>query len=192
VSFEIIALATSAGGLKALSEILAHLPEYFPVPIVVVQHLDPRHSSLLAHILSRCTSLTVKEAEENDRPLAGHVYIAPPNHHLLVTDQKTLTLSQSPEVRFLRPSANVLFESIAKVYQDKAIAVVLTGTGTDGLLGSQLIHAQGGMILAQSEESCEFSGMPKATIEADIVDQIVPLTEIAATLIQLTLPELKP
>jgi two-component system chemotaxis response regulator CheB len=146
----------------------------------------------LAHILSRCTSLTVKEAEENDRPLAGHVYIAPPNHHLLVTDQKTLTLSQSPEVRFLRPSANVLFESIAKVYQDKAIAVVLTGTGTDGLLGSQLIHAQGGMILAQSEESCEFSGMPKATIEADIVDQIVPLTEIAATLIQLTLPELTP
>jgi two-component system chemotaxis response regulator CheB len=189
VSFEIIALATSAGGLKALSEILAHLPDRFPVPILVVQHLDPRHSSLLAHILSRCSTLKIQEAEEGDRPLPGNVYIAPPNHHLLVSPDKTLLLTQTPEVRFLRPSANVLFESMAPVYRNQAIAVILTGTGTDGLLGAQMIHEQGGIIIAQSEESCEFSGMPKATIQAGIADYIVPLTDMAATLIALTLPE---
>src|SRR5437762_12212856 len=101
--FELIALAASAGGLKAITELLAALPADFPAALVVVQHLDPRHRSLMADILSRRTALHVKEAAEGDALTAGAVFVAPPNRHLLVSPDKTLSLSQSELVHFLRP-----------------------------------------------------------------------------------------
>src|SRR5256885_1361631 len=154
-TFDIVALAASAGGLTALSRVLAALPEGFPATLVVVQHLDPRHRSLLADILSRRTSLRVKQAEEGEPVQPATVYIAPPNRHLLVNPDGTLSLSQSELVHFLRPSADLLFESVAACYRERAIAVVLTGTGSDGAMGVQAIKKMGGTVIAQDEESSD-------------------------------------
>jgi len=143
-AYDLIALAASAGGLRALSEVLAGLPREFPAAIVVVQHLDRRHRSLMADILSRRTPLHVKEAEEGDHLSPGTVYIAPPNRHLLVNPDGTLSLSQSELVHFVRPSADLLFESVAASFKDRAIAVVLTGTGSDGSMGVKAIKKMDG------------------------------------------------
>jgi two-component system chemotaxis response regulator CheB len=143
-AFDVVALAASAGGLRAIEQVLAALPADFPAAIVVVQHLDPRHRSLMASILSRHTALTVQEAREGDRLRPGMVFIAPPNRHLLVNPDGSLSLSQSELVHFVRPSADLLFESVAASFKERAIAVVLTGTGSDGAMGVQAIKKMGG------------------------------------------------
>jgi two-component system chemotaxis response regulator CheB len=183
--FEVVAVAASAGGLPAIDRLLAALPAEFPAPVVVVQHLDPRHRSLMAHILSRRTPLHVKEAEEGDPLTAGAVFVAPPNRHLLVNPDKTLSLSQSELVHFLRPSADLLFESVAASYRDRAIAVVLTGTGNDGAMGVQAVKKMGGTVIAQDEETADFFGMPGAAIQTGSVDFILPLDEISPALVTL-------
>jgi two-component system, chemotaxis family, protein-glutamate methylesterase/glutaminase len=181
-AFDAVAVASSAGGLRAVRALLSALPADFPVAVVVVQHLDPRHRSLMADLLSRRTSLTVKEAETGDQIRAGFVYIAPPNQHLLVNRDRTLSLSQSELVHFLRPSADLLFESVAASFGDRAIGVVLTGTGTDGAMGVEAIKKMGGTVIAQDEESSEFFGMPSAAIATGGVDFILSLDEIAPAL----------
>jgi two-component system chemotaxis response regulator CheB len=185
--FDIVAMAASAGGLNALSQVLSSLPADFPAAIVVVQHLDPRHRSLMADILSRRTSLKVKQAEEGDNLMPGTVYIASPNHHLLVNPDGTLSLSQSELVHFVRPSADLLFDSTAASYKDRAIALVLTGTGNDGVMGVQAIKKMGGTVIVQDEETSEYFGMPNAAIQTGVVDFILPLSEIAPALISLVM-----
>jgi two-component system, chemotaxis family, protein-glutamate methylesterase/glutaminase len=184
-SFDVIAIASSAGGLKAVGLVLNALPPAFSPSIVVVQHLDPRHRSLMAHILSRRTVLPVKEAEEADKLARGTVYIAPPNKHLLVNPDATLSLSQSELVHFVRPSADLLFESVAGSFRERAIAVVLTGTGSDGSMGVKAIKKMGGTVLAQDEASSEFFGMPHAAIQTGCVDFVLSLAEIAGALVTL-------
>ena len=186
-AFDIVALAASAGGLTALSRVLAALPADFPAVIVVVQHLDPRHRSLMADILSRRTSLQVKQAEEGEQVSAATVYIAPPNRHLLINSDGTLSLTQSELVHFLRPSADLLFESVAASYRERAIAVVLTGTGSDGAMGVQAIKKMGGTVIAQDEGSAEFFGMPSAAIHSGSVDFVLPLDEIPTALVTLVI-----
>ena len=184
-AFDIIALAASAGGLKALSQVLTALPADFPASIVVVQHLDPRHRSLMADILSRRTALQVKQAEEGNRLTAGTAYIAPPNRHLLVNSDSTLSLSQSELVHFVRPSADLLFESVAASYRDRAVAVVLSGTGSDGSMGVRAIKKMAGTVIVQDEKTAEFFGMPGAAVQTGCVDFILPLDEIAPALVTL-------
>ena len=184
-SFDIVALAASAGGLKALSEVLTALPADFPAAIVVVQHLAPGHRSLMADILSRRTALQVRQAEEGTQLKAGEVYIAPPNRHLLVNPDGTLSLSQSELVHFVRPSADLLFESTAASFKNRAIAVVLSGTGSDGSMGVKAIKKMGGKVIAEDERTAEFSGMPGAAAQTGSVDLILPLEEIASALVTL-------
>ena len=183
--FDVVALAASAGGLSALGTVLSALPDDFPGPIVVVQHLDARHRSLMAEILNRRTRLRVKEAEEGDRLESHTVYVAPPDYHLLVNPGGTLSLSHSELVHFVRPSADLLFESVAASFKDRAIAVVLTGSGSDGAMGVQAIKKMGGTVIAQDEDSSEFFGMPAAAIKTKTVDFILPLAEIADALVTL-------
>lgn len=180
--FDIVAIAASAGGLAALTLVLSHLPTDFPSAIVVVQHLAPRHRSVIAEILARKTVLHVKIAEEGDILCPGSVYIAPPDHHLLVTRAGKIQLSHTPQVQFVRPSADVLFTSVAACYQDRALAVVLSGTGRDGVEGIQAIKKMGGTVIAQNEETAQFFGMPGAAIASGNVDQVLPLQDIPATL----------
>src|SRR5919199_3718839 len=186
-AFDVVALAASAGGLAALSQVLSALPRDFPAAITVVQHLDPRHRSLMAEILNRRTAVPVREAEEGARLQPGTVYIAPPNKHLLVNPDGTLSLSSSELVHFLRPSADLLFESVAASYKERAIAVVLTGTGSDGTMGVRAIKKMGGTVIAQDEATSEFFGMPGAAIHSGSVDFVLPLDEIAAALVILVM-----
>ena len=185
VQFDIVAMVSSAGGLAAVRHVLEQLPVTFPAAIVIVQHLDPRHRSLMAGILSRHTQLTVKEAEEGDRLSSGHVFLAPPNRHLLVNPDRSLSLSQSELVHFLRPSGDLLFESVAASHKDRAIAVVLTGTGSDGAMGVRAIKKMGGTVVVQDPEHAEFNGMPQAAIATQNVDFILALDDIAEALIAL-------
>ncbi len=186
-NFDIVALAASAGGLTALIEVLAKLPADFRAAIVVVQHLDPRHPSLMAEILSRRTPLKVVQAQEGHELTPGTVYIAPPNNHLLVNGDGTASLSQSEMVHFLRPSADLLFESVAASYKERAIAVVLSGTGSDGAMGVDAINKMGGTVIVQDDKSAEFPGMPSAAIKTGNVDFILPLAEISSALITLVM-----
>ena len=185
--FDVVAIAASAGGLKAINAVLSSLPAEFPAAIVVVQHLDPRHRSLMAEILSRNTPLPVKQAEEGETVQPGTVYIAPPDRHLLVNPDGTLTLSQSELVHFVRPSADLLFESVAATHKERAIAVVLTGTGSDGSMGVQAIKKMGGTVICQDVDSAEFSGMPLAAMQSKCVDFSLPLDEIVPALITLVM-----
>jgi len=186
-AFDVVALAASAGGLTALSSVLADLPAGFPAGILVVQHLDPRHRSLMADILSRRTRLEVKQAEEGDRLAGGRVYIAPPNRHLLLNGDGSLSLTQTELVHFVRPSADLLFESVAAGYKDRAIAVVLSGSGGDGSMGVKAIKKMGGTVLAQDQRTSEFFGMPGAAIDSGNVDFVLPLEEIAPALVTLVM-----
>lgn len=186
-AFDIVAFAASAGGLVALSTVLSGLTAHFPAAIVIVQHLDPRHRSLMADILSRRTPLMVKQAEEGDRLTPATVYIAPPNRHLLVNPDGSLSLSQSELVHFVRPSADLLFESAAASYRDRSIAVVLTGTGSDGVMGVQAIKKMGGTVIVQDEKTSEFFGMPGAAIQTGSADFVLPLEEIASALTTLVI-----
>jgi len=180
--FDVVALASSAGGIAAISHILESLPAGFPAAIVVVQHLDPRHRSLMAEILRRRTPLEVVQAAEGDRIRPGTVHVAPPDRHLLVNRDGSLSLSHSELVHFVRPSADLLFESVAASYEERAIAVVLTGTGSDGSLGIGAIKKMGGTVIAQDQESAEFFGMPAAAIKSGHADFILRLDEIPLAL----------
>jgi two-component system chemotaxis response regulator CheB len=181
----LVAVAASAGGLNALGVVVGSLPASFAAPMVVVQHLDPRHRSLIAEILTRRSVCEVKQAEEGEMLRPCTVYIAPPDRHLLVSPDSTLSLSTAELVHFLRPSADLLFESVAAVYGPHAVAVVLTGTGRDGTMGAQAIKQRGGLIIAQNEATSEFFGMPGSVIEAGLADFVLPLERIGPRLVTL-------
>lgn len=182
-AFDVVAIASSAGGVTALSELLAELPSSFPATILVVQHLSPNYVSHLAEILARKAQLPVKPAENGEKSRPGTIYVAPPDQHLLISADRTLSLTQTELVHFLRPSADVLFKSIAAAYGKRAIAVVLTGTGTDGAMGVKAIHQTGGKVIVQDPQTAEFNAMPKNAIATGSVDFILPLLEIAEKLI---------
>ncbi len=184
-AFDIIAIAASAGGLNALSAVLSPLKADLPVAIVVVQHLSPHHRSLMAEILTGRTPLQVKQAADGEQLKPGTVYIAPPDRHLLVNPDGSLSLSQSEKVHFVRPSAEVLFESVANSYKNRAIAVVLTGSDRDGTEGVRAIKNMGGVVIAQNKETSQVFGMPAAAIDTGCVDFILPLDEIPGALIDL-------
>lgn len=189
-AYDVVALAASAGGLTALGRVVSALPSDFPAAIVIIQHLDPRHRSLMADILSRRTALQVTEATDGESIIAGRVYIAPPNRHLLVNPDGTMSLTQTELVHFLRPSADLLFESLAASFKERALAVVLTGTGSDGAMGVKAIKKMGGSVIAQ-DESAEFFGMPGAAIETGVVDFVLPLHDIPSALVTLVLSEVR-
>jgi two-component system, chemotaxis family, protein-glutamate methylesterase/glutaminase len=180
--FEVVALAASAGGLNALTHVLAALPREFPAALVIVQHVDPRHRSLMAEILARRTHIAVQEAREGDALRAGLAYIAPSNRHLLVNPDRTLSLTQSELVHFVRPSADLLFESTAASFKERAIAVVLSGSGSDGAMGVKAIKKMGGTVIVQDGRQAEFAGMPEAARATGVADFVLELDEIAPAL----------
>jgi two-component system, chemotaxis family, protein-glutamate methylesterase/glutaminase len=183
--FDVVLIAASAGGLSAIGRVLGMLPSDFPIPIVVVQHLDPRHRSLMAEILGHRTPLQVEEAEDGIKLLPSTVYIAPPNEHVLVVSDGSLSLSHSELVHFVRPSADLLFESGAGAFPGRSIGVVLTGTGSDGNMGVKAIKQTGGTVIAQDPHTAEFGGMPQAALDTGCVDFILNLDEIGPALLAL-------
>jgi len=185
----VVTIGCSAGGLAALTRVLAQLPAGFQAAVLVVQHVVPNRRSMLAEILGRHTALKVKPACSGERLSEGTVYLAPPDRHLLVDRNLHVRLSQSARVHFVRPSVDRTFASVAQAFRDHAIAVVLTGSGTDGSEGVIAIKQAGGTVIAQDEATSEYFGMPSAAIRTTIVDRVLPLDSIAEALSDLVSPE---
>jgi two-component system, chemotaxis family, protein-glutamate methylesterase/glutaminase len=189
--FDIVAIAASAGGLRAISALLEFMPAEFPIPLAVVQHLDPHHRSLLVQILARRTRLQVAQAEDGLRLRAGWVYVAPPDQHFLVNADMTATLTRTELVHFVRPSADLLFESVAAAFGQRALAVVMSGTGRDGSMGVQAVKKMGGTVIVEDPATAEFAGMPEAAVRTDSADWIISLADIGPTIQRLVRQELK-
>lgn len=189
IAFNVVALTASMGGIPALRTILSSLPADFPAAILVVQHLSPNHPSRLPEVLSQRTALKVKPAATGEVLRPGTVYVAVPARHLLVQPNGVLLLSDAPKMNFVRPAADKLLISMATTYKSRAIAVVLTGSGSDGALGVLSIKKHGGIALAQDESTSECFNMPKAAIATGKVDRVLPLETIASTLVRLVTSE---
>ena len=183
--FDLVVIACSAGGLAAFGRVLSGLPPDFPVPVALVMHLAPSTASPLCDILQRSTRLTVEWARQGSRLRPGHVYIAPPDQHLLVNANFSCRLSLATKVSWVRPAADVLFASAAAAFGSRVLGVVLSGAGQDGANGAVAIHDAGGTVVAQAPDSSEVSGMPTAAIDRGGTDLVVPLDSVASTLINL-------
>jgi two-component system chemotaxis response regulator CheB len=175
----VVALVTSAGGLNALTQVLGRLPADLPAAILVVQHIDPEHTSSLPEILDSRTALSVHPAHNDDLLVAGTVLVAPPANHLLVTADARIGLIDSGGFPPPRPSADLLLATLAVTCGPRSLAVVLTGKGTDAQAGIRAIRYCGGTVFAQSEATAEHFGMPGAAIETGLVDAVLPLDELA-------------
>jgi two-component system chemotaxis response regulator CheB len=177
--FEIVAVGSSAGGIRALTRVLGEFDADLGVPVLLVQHLDPHHDTVLADLLGRRTPLRVKLAEDGETVRPGSVFLAPPDRHLLVDAKGVLSLSSEEQVRFVRPSVDRLFLSVADAYGPSAVVCVLTGTGSDGAAGVQAVKNRGGTVVAEDPQTADFAGMPQAAVATGAVDFVVPLAGIA-------------
>ncbi len=181
--FPVVAIGASAGGLKALQGFLSGIPADCGLGFCVIQHLDPTHRSNMAELLGRHTGLTVSDAEEGTRLTPGHVYTIPPNTVMVIADG-TLHLHQPLEKRGARMPIDAFFRSLAEERQERAIGVVLSGTGSDGTLGLRAIKAAGGLCVAQDPDTAEHDGMPRSAITTGLVDYILPVERMGDALLK--------
>jgi two-component system, chemotaxis family, protein-glutamate methylesterase/glutaminase len=181
--FEIVTVASSAGGVTALQVLLAGLPGRFPVPVVVVQHLDPRHETELDEVLERQGELPVKVAENGEQARPGTVYIAPADQDLAVGPDGTFAPRRHDQ--FVHPAANPVLEAAAQAYGPAVIACVLTGFGEDGAKGVQAVKASGGTVIVEEPASAKVRGMPDAAVAAVDADHVLPVADIAPVLCRL-------
>ncbi|MFI5783341.1 chemotaxis protein CheB [Nocardia sp. NPDC051570] len=178
LEFPVVALVASAGGLEALTAVLAPLPADLAAAVLVAQHVSPDHPSRLAAILDQRTALPVREARNNDLLVPGTVLIAPPARHLLVTSQARLGLIESGTLPPARPSVDLLLATLAVTCGPRALAVVLTGKGTDGQAGIRAIAHCGGTVYAQDVTTSAHYGMPGAAVDTTLVEQVLTLPDI--------------
>lgn len=175
-----VAIASSAGGITALEIVLAALPANLDASLLIVQHLGRKGgSSQLASILDRCTGFRVSEARSGDVLVRGNAYVAPPDRHMIVTAGLNIELTDDEPMHFVRPAADALFPTVAAHFRSHAIAVVLTGTGSDGALGAETIHQAGGIVIVQNEATSEHFSMPSAAIRLGHVHHVVPVQDVA-------------
>ncbi|HEX8629956.1 MAG TPA: chemotaxis protein CheB [Catenuloplanes sp.] len=185
--FPVIALVCSAGGLRALTAVLATLPADLPAAVLVLQHLEPERASQLPAILSTRTALTVDAAADGDVLSPGRVLVAPSGQHTLIDAAGTVALIPSGTVPPYRPSADLLLTTLAIAAGPRVVAVVLSGTGNDAATGVTAVHRFGGTVIAGSLESSSEPAMPQAAIDrGGVVDHVIPLDEVAGLLIALT------
>jgi two-component system chemotaxis response regulator CheB len=179
---EIVAIGTSTGGPNALAELFPRIPKDFPVPIVAVQHMPPLFTKMLAERLASRSSIPIEEGVADAALAPGHAWIAPGNFHMTVKRtglSRRLSLNQDPPENSCRPAVDVLFRSVASVYGASALGIVMTGMGSDGVLGSQKICEAGGHVIVQDEASSVVWGMPGLVYAAGHADAVFPLTQLA-------------
>ena len=190
-SRRLIVIGSSTGGVEALRFLLPRLPDGLP-PIAVVQHIPPNFSRAMAEHLNQLCPFEVREAVQDEELRPGLCLVAPGDYHLAVTATARgyrTRLMQSPPVHHCRPAVDVLFRSAADHAGSNAVAVILTGMGSDGARGMQALRATGARTLAEHEDSCVVYGMPQAAIKLGVVDQVVPLSQMPQALLQtLALP----
>jgi two-component system chemotaxis response regulator CheB len=185
--FDVVAIGASAGGVEALHVVIAALPGALPATVLVVQHMDPRHKSMLAGLLARRSRLAVRQATQGEAMTPGTVYIAQPDMHLIVRDGR-LALTDTKLVNFSRPCIDLLFESVADAHGDRAIGVILSGSGMDGAAGIRAIKAKGGTTIIQDPASAAHPGMPQSARATGAVDLTLPLEEIGLAIASLVAP----
>jgi two-component system chemotaxis response regulator CheB len=177
-----VAIAASTGGPRALQHVLSQLPTTFPVPIVVVQHMPKDFTKSFANRLDSISALRIIEGAESVDLQPGMAVIAPGGYHMLVRRRTSgeyyCALSDMPPLLSVKPSANILFLSVADEVGGNVVGVILTGMGRDGTDGAVALHGKGAHIIAESQETCVVFGMPKAASEAGVVDELLPLHEI--------------
>jgi len=183
LTYEIVVVGTSYGGLSALQVLLPALAPDFPLPVVVVQHRG-KDTDNLCEFLQRHSALPLTEPNDKAAIAPGSVYLAPRDYHLLI-ERDGFALSTEAPVGYARPSINVLFESAAEIYREHVVGVILTGANTDGAQGLAKIKAYGGRAVVEDPASAVSRGMPQAAIAASEVDAVLPLREIAPYLNQL-------
>ncbi len=184
----IVAIGISTGGPRALQDVIPYIPEDIPATFLIVQHMPAGFTKSLAVRLNNLSKITVKEAEDGDILKIGTAYIAPGNYHMVINrtglDDYVICLNSDAPVSGHRPSVNVMMDSISKIENKNLIAVMMTGMGSDGSEGMKKIKMVGGKTIAQDEESCVVYGMPKAVVNAGIVDSIVPLNRITSEILK--------
>ncbi len=179
---DIVAIGTSTGGPNALAEVLPHIPESFPVPIVVVQHMPPIFTRMLADRLASHSAIKVAEGQAGAVLKPAHAWIAPGNFHMKLLRaalDTRLDLSQEPAENSCRPAVDVLFRSVAATYGARVLAVVMTGMGADGVRGAQAVRDAGGEVVIQDEASSVVWGMPGLVHAAGLADAVYPLDQLA-------------
>ncbi len=184
---QIIAIGTSTGGPRALQEVITRLPGNLPCGVVIVQHMPPGFTKSLSERLNSLSSLTVKEAEHNDVIRPGLVLIAPGDYHMTVereANRKVVRLSQQPPIGGHRPAVDPMMESVANLYGNRAVGVILTGMGHDGAKGIQAIKGRNGYTIAEDQSTAVVFGMPKSAIELGVVDKVAPLPAIAGEIVR--------
>ncbi|MGO9240174.1 MAG: protein-glutamate methylesterase/protein-glutamine glutaminase [Bryobacteraceae bacterium] len=184
-----VVIGVSTGGPTALGAILPELPAGFPLPVLVVQHMPPLFTRLLAERLHSTCRLPVEEARQGDLVEAGKILIAPGDFHLKVATRSGgvhVSLDQSPPQNSCRPAVDALFASVGDVYGGAVIAVILTGMGQDGLRGVEILRAQGASVLAQDEASSVVWGMPGAVVNAGLADRVLPLEQVVPEILRMT------
>ena len=185
MSYALVTMGASWGGLHAIETVLSGLPERFTTPIAIAQHRAvDSGSGALNRLLSLRSGLDVREASDKDPIEHGRVYVAPPDYHLLV-EEDGFALSIEDPVHHSRPSIDVLFDSAADVYADRLIGVILTGANEDGAYGLQRVKRRGGVTIVQDPDSAEKATMPAAAIATGAADHVVPLEAIAPKLTEL-------
>ena len=185
---DIVAIGTSTGGPPALQAILPTLPKDFPVGILIVQHMPPGFTRSLAERLNDRTKIEVKEAQEGDIVRAGRALIAPAGVHLTLERKPgavtVIALNENPADTLHKPSVDIMMSSVAMVYGERSMGVILTGMGSDGAKGIGEIKAKGGKTIAEAEETCVVFGMPRVAIEAGSIDNVLPLNEVVPGIIR--------
>jgi two-component system chemotaxis response regulator CheB len=184
----VLAIAVSTGGPQALAELMPQLPAALPIPVLIVQHMPAMFTRLLAERLQTICPLEVAEAQEGMELQAGRVILAQGDYHLTVRRRGhsvVAALNQQAPVSYCRPSADVMFHSLAEQYGGEVLSLVLTGMGSDGLDGTKALKSRGAYCLAQDEQSSTVWGMPGAVVRAGLADQVLPLSEIAPVIVRL-------
>jgi len=188
ITNKIVVVASSTGGPRSLDQIIPRLPENFPAPVLIIQHMPKGFTKSLAERLNRSSALTVMEAQNGMEVLPGKVYVAPGDFHLGVKlqDSKVLTyLDNGPKINNVRPAADYTIDKVAEIYKSNTILVVLTGMGRDGAKGAFKVKHYGGIVIAESEETCVVFGMPKSVIKEGYTDYVLPAYSIAEKLVEI-------
>jgi two-component system chemotaxis response regulator CheB len=183
---QLVTMGASAGGIRALSQVLSALPPDFKVPVVIVQHRRAHTPDLLPRVLSLRSAIPVQLAQPGGRLSSGTAFVAPADAHLLILPGFRFGVADGRKIHHVRSSADPLFASAASTTGGKMVAVVLTGRNSDASGGVQAVKAAGGTVIAQDEATSENFGMPASAIRSGCVDYILPLGQIGPTLVELT------
>lgn len=181
--FPVIGVGASAGGLEAFGKLLSSMPADTGMALVLIQHLDPTHASNMVELLKRYTKMPVHEATENIKLEPDHVYMIPPNHNMTITN-RTLQLLEAIERPGIMHSIDLFFRSLANDLKEKAVCIILSGTGSDGSLGAKAVKAELGMVMVQDPDTAAYDGMPRAAIAVGVADFILPAENMAGQLIE--------